>query len=372
MAAKKASRSRGSESGADVFAIASAARESLSDLRAAKREWSQRLLAPSGADVARVAAASVRRVPTAPAATPEQNVVGVGVAEKTVEGQPTGVLCVKFFVRVKFAKGQLSRGEKLPTQIDGIAVDVEQVGVFRKFATRRRRKRKSSSGPIPDPRTRRRPARPGCSVGFRDPADAFVMAGTFGALVRKGAKRFILSNNHVLADENRLPKGSAIFQPGLLDNGNAATDQIATLTDFVRLRAGTNNRVDAAIAALQSASVAIPDILHIGKPKGSKKAAIDMVVQKFGRTTSYTAGRVTSIDTDVAVDYDTGTFTFADQMIIKGLNGTSFSNAGDSGSLITERGTNAAVGLLFAGSSAYTIANHIDAVLAQFGRITLV
>ena len=371
MAAKKASRSRASTTGADVFAMASAARESLSDLRAAKREWSQRLLAPSGVGAARVAAASVRRVPTAPTASPDQNVVGVGVAEKTVEGQPTGLLCVKFFVRVKFAKGQLSRGEKLPTEIDGIAVDVEQVGVFRKFAIRRRRKRKSA-GALPDPRTRRRPARPGCSVGFRDPADAFVMAGTFGALVRKGAKRFILSNNHVLADENRLPRGSAIFQPGLLDNGNVATDQIATLTDFVRLRAGTNNKVDAAIASLQSKSVAIPDILHIGKPKGAKKAAIDMVVQKFGRTTSYTAGRVTSIDTDVAVDYDTGTFTFADQMIIKGLNGTSFSNSGDSGSLITERGTNAAVGLLFAGSSAYTIANHIDAVLAQFGRIKLV
>lgn len=371
MAAKKGRRTRATASGADVFALASTARDSLGDLRAAKREWSQRLLAPSGVDVARVSAASVRRVPLAPAASPEQNVVGVGVAEKTVEGLPTGLLCVKFFVRVKFAKGQLSRGEKLPTQIDGVAVDVEQVGVFRKLATKRRRKRKTSTA-MPDPRARRRPAQPGCSVGFRDPADAFVMAGTFGALVRKGAQRFILSNNHVLADENRLPKGSAIFQPGLLDHGNAATDQVASLTDFVRLRAGANNKVDAAIAALQTSTIASADILFTGKPKGTKSAAIDMVVQKFGRTTSYTAGRVTSIDTDVAVDYDTGRFTFADQMIIKGLNGSSFSNAGDSGSLITERATNAAVGLLFAGSSSYTIANHIDAVLAQFGGITLV
>jgi hypothetical protein len=372
MAAKKRSGSRGSASGAEDFAIAAAARDSLSDLRAAKREWSQRLLAPSGVVAAgRAMSAAARRVPAAASAAPEQNVVGVGVAEKTVNGQPTGLLCVKFFVRVKFASSHLSRGDKLPTQIDGIAVDVEQVGVFRKFATKRGRKRQAS-GPIADPRTRRRPARPGCSIGYRDPADAYVMAGTFGALVRRGGQRFILSNNHVLADENRLPKGSAIFQPGLLDHGHAPADQIATLTDYVRLRAGANNRVDAAIAALQSPNVAIPEILFIGKPKGSRKAAIDMVVHKFGRTTSYTAGRVTSIDTDVSVDYDTGTFTFADQMIIKGLNQTSFSNAGDSGSLITERGTNAAVGLLFAGSSTYTIANHIDAVLAQFGGITLV
>jgi hypothetical protein len=372
MAANKRSGSRGAASGADVFAIAAAARDSLSDLRAAKQEWSQRLLAPSGSiDTARAMATSARRIPAVASAAPERNVVGVGVAEKTVDGQPTGLLCVKFFVRVKFAKGQLSRGEKLPTRIDGVAVDVEQVGVFRKLATKRGRKRQAS-GPIADPRARRRPARPGCSIGYRDPADEYIMAGTFGALVRRGGQRFILSNNHVLADENRLPKGSAIFQPGLLDHGRAPEDQIATLSDFVRLRAGANNKVDAAIAALQSQNVASPEILFIGKPKGSRRATIDMVVHKFGRTTSYTAGRVTSIDTDVSVDYDTGTFTFADQMIIKGLDRTSFSNSGDSGSLITERGTNAAVGLLFAGSSSYTIANHIDVVLAQFGGITLV
>ena len=32
----------------------------------------------------------------------------------------------------------------------------------------------------PNPRSRLRPARPGCSVGFRDPGNTFVMAGTFG------------------------------------------------------------------------------------------------------------------------------------------------------------------------------------------------
>jgi hypothetical protein len=31
------------------------------------------------------------------------------------------------------------------------------------------------------------------------------MAGTFGCLVTDGTKRFILSNNHVLANENALP-----------------------------------------------------------------------------------------------------------------------------------------------------------------------
>ena len=36
------------------------------------------------------------------------------------------------------------------------------------------------------------------------------MAGTFGAIVEAGGKLFILSNNHVLANENALPLGSPL------------------------------------------------------------------------------------------------------------------------------------------------------------------
>jgi hypothetical protein len=43
-----------------------------------------------------------------------------------------------------------------------------------------------------------------------------------------------------------------------------------------------------------------------------------------------------------------------------------FSDAGDSGSLILERATKQAVGLLFAGSGSHTVANHIGDVLAAF------
>lgn len=45
------------------------------------------------------------------------------------------------------------------------------------------------------------------------------MAGTFGAVVTKAGKRFILSNNHVLAENGLISLGAPIFQPGLLDGG---------------------------------------------------------------------------------------------------------------------------------------------------------
>ena len=82
---------------------------------------------------------------------------------------------------------------------------------------------------MPNPRTRIRPAQPGCSVGFRFPGDAFVMAGTFGALVRKGTARYILSNNHVLANAHAGPVGAPILQPRPYDGGVNPRDRIAVL-----------------------------------------------------------------------------------------------------------------------------------------------
>jgi hypothetical protein len=112
-------------------------------------------------------------------------------------------------------------------------------------------------------------------------------------------------------------------------------------------------------------------ILQIGAPTGTTDAVFDMNVHKFGRTTSYTAGRITSIDTDVTIQYDAGPMFFPGQITIASVAGATstapFSKAGDSGSLIVERATGRAVGLLFAGSAQRTIANHIGAVLTALG-----
>jgi hypothetical protein len=342
----------------------------MADLREAKKELSARFLAASAAP----ARATARTFTAAATPRPEHNVVGVGIGEKVVSGRATGIPAVKLFVRVKYPEGQLDSKLLLPKEIDGLAVDVEESGLLRRLERRRRRRRRPTppaAAAIPNPRQRHRPAQPGCSVGFQFPTGASVMAGTFGALVRNAKGEVcVLSNNHVLADENRLPLGSAIFQPGLLDGGNSSKDQIASLTRFIDLQGGTANRVDAAIAALTSSKLATRDILHIGAPSGSAAAAIDMVVHKFGRTTAYTVGRVISVATDVSVDYETGTFVFEDQIMIVGLDGQPFSDSGDSGSLILDRATQRAVGLLFAGSSTHTVANHIGVVLAAL-KITL-
>jgi hypothetical protein len=341
------------------------------DLRAAKNQMASRLIHEPRAQEAhrqlafRMTAPRGLALPVNPAQS--ENTVGVGIGEKISDGKQTGILAVKFLVRMKFAKSDLNSNQVLPKEIDGIPTDVEEVGTFRRFASAGTARAWAQAGAMPNPRTKIRPSQPGCSTGFQDPGNQFVMAGTFGAVVKDKGGLYILSNNHVLADENRLPTGAPIFQPGLLDGGNASTDKIAALTKFVTLQAGSPNTVDCAIAEASSQTVVSKDILYIGPPQGTESAAIDMAVHKFGRTTGYTVGQVTSIDTDVTVGYDLGNLTFTGQIIVVGNGGTSFSNAGDSGSLILERGTNKAVGLLFAGSTSHTIANHIDDVLKALG-----
>ena len=350
--------------------LIASSRFSTRDLRAAKRTWSERLLLmPDATPIAQGAArragahtsaAAVR----ARAARRNNNVVGVGIAEKTVNGKPTGVIAVKFFVKTKFPTGAIARSMALPKNIDGLPVDVEESGTFRAFAKKRRGARAAAADTtMPNPRVRRRPAQPGCSVGFRIPGDQYVMTGTFGAVVKTSRQTFILSNNHVLADENRQPIGSPIYQPALMDGGDIDTDQIARLTRFIKLKADRYNKIDAAIAEALASNLLDKTVLHIGAPVGTAAAEIDMMVHKFGRTTSYTAGRVTSVDTDVLVEYETAEFAFENQVIIRGNNSTMFSDSGDSGSVILQRGTNRAVGLLFGGSPSHTIANHIADVL---------
>ena len=93
-----------------------------------------------------------------------------------------------------------------------------------------------------------------------------------------------------------------------------------------------------------------------------------MEVQKYGRTTGYTKGRITGLNATIDVGYAAGTARFEDQIVISG-NG--FSAGGDSGSLIVSDGFLLAdrrpVGLLFAGTAVSTLANPIDVVLDRFG-----
>ena len=199
-------------------------------------------------------------------------------------------------------------------------------------------------------------------------------AGTLGSLVEnKRGKQFILSNNHVLASENEAEKGDLIIQPGSLDDGCRfrRTNRVARLRKFIPIRFSGNNLVDAAMAKAISSKVDPGgSILGIGQISRTPiNPSVGMRVKKAGRTTGLTSGQIDSVGVTVDVRYASGRIArFVDQIIV--FPG-GFSSPGDSGSLIIKNTSTCPqpVGLLFAGSSRYTVANPIKTVYKKL-RVT--
>lgn len=235
-------------------------------------------------------------------------------------------------------------------------------------------------------RTRNNPLRLGCSAS----PTTVRYAGTMGCFAQDTQTGVVgvLSNNHVLADINRVALNTPIMQPGAGDHGTPGQDDVARLTRFIPIQfGGIPNAIDAAFAEIlqhgrqedratlfDSANVPTPAIQV--NPNALVTALPGMKVFKTGRTTRHTRGRVNSVNVNnYMVNMGIGIARFDGQILIDMDNEpvAPFSRPGDSGSLIVDRDGNP-VGLLFAGSSAggtgdvgITGCNPISSVLTQLG-----
>ncbi|OGS62806.1 MAG: hypothetical protein A3K59_01270 [Euryarchaeota archaeon RBG_19FT_COMBO_69_17] len=278
----------------------------------------------------------------APSSDP--NVVGVGIGRKETRGQPTEELALKFYVRQKLHPLLVQDGQVIPSEVEGVPTDVIEAGEF------------SIWRPLPPIYHRKvRPAMGGLSIGHYE-----ISAGTFGCLARDRGDAYILSNNHVLANEGRGAEGDPILQPGRFDGGKTDKDVLARLDTYVALDPEGTNVVDAAIAQPYDPEDVTPDIINVGRLRGSRLPGIDEKVMKSGRTTRVTHGTVTDVDVTLRVGYSSGSMIFQDQFLVRGDKG-SFSAGGDSGSTIVSYDGHA-VGLLFAGSPFFTVANKMTNV----------
>lgn len=307
-------------------------------------------------------------------ATRRSNVIGMGVGVKWKNGEPTGEPALIALVTHKLPKEAVGKTDLVPAKLHEMQTDVLAIGV--PFAGLN----EQAGAGIQTLGTRVRPARGGYSVGHFQ-----ITAGTIATCVYKilpggnpgnpynhgigmPPKYYILSNNHVLANSNAAAIGDPILQPGPYDGGTNPADKIATLSEFIPITfypdtplTSHNNLVDAAIAEGQFHDLD-REIHWIGyvrgwRPKGD--VTVGTLVQKTGRTTNYTVGRITTINATVDVGYGGGkTARFKDQILT-----TAMSDGGDSGSLVTTL-DDLAVGLLFAGSSSVTILNQIQNVIA--------
>ncbi|HEY7543866.1 MAG TPA: hypothetical protein VID27_03245, partial [Blastocatellia bacterium] len=203
-----------------------------------------------------------------------------------------------------------------------------------------------------------------------DSSRSFCCSGTLGSLITDGTTQYILSNNHVLARSDQASAGEDISQPGLIDNGCRIPPIVADFT--VASPLGSN--VDAAIAALRSGTMDSTGFIEdIGVPSSAiATPSVGLGVAKSGRTTGFTTGTISSVNTSVSVQYQRGcgkgkkfVVSYTNQVVI---SSSTFSAGGDSGSLIvTNNSSHNPVALLYAGSSTTTIGNPISQVLSRLG-----
>lgn len=307
----------------------------------------------------------------------KDNVVGVGVGYKTRRGTQTDELCLVVLVSRKLPVDAVDPKALVPKSIDGVNTDVVEVGIIRAYQSRTDRWR-----PVPG----------GVSIGHY-----LITAGTFGCMVRDQAsnERLILSNNHVLANSNNAEIGDPVLQPGPVDGGGVDDDTVARLERFAQISFNQEppscgiasgvaslinriaaligsqhrllpirqdpqaiNQVDAAVAKPVNGVEISDEILDIGVIGGVTPAKLGMRVRKSGRSTGFTTGTITVMDSTVDVNYGDRVARFDSQLIT-----TSMSAPGDSGSLLVAEDSLLAVGLLFAGSDQVTIYNPIQIVL---------
>jgi hypothetical protein len=223
-----------------------------------------------------------------------------------------------------------------------------------------------------------RPVPIGVSTGnFED-----VSAGTIACrVVDARGNVYALSNTHVYAPndiDGQGEVGDSVTQPGLYDvPTHVYVPSLHFLGSVWKYRPIDGkifavNDIDAAIAVtdVDSLGNSTPTALGgYGVPnKVTKAATLNMAVQKFGRTTLLTKGKITGINATMAVGYADNWYAWFGGQIIVETSGA-FVLPGDSGSLVvTDDASANPVGLLFAGNADGTMAivNPIDKVLAYF------
>jgi hypothetical protein len=287
----------------------------------------------------------------------DTNMVGAGFGRRTVQDETTDEPALVVYVMRKLQAHFLPLSRRLPRKIylggDCIEVDVVETGPIYPLSF--------TAG--------ERPAPSGISIGH-----PLITAGTLGCLVRDNTdgSLCILSNNHVLANQNAAAIGDAAIQPGTFDGGTSPADTIAALKRFVTINAA-GNTVDCAIAQVNNRGdvidqmknnlMPIPSSDHpavgllfagscnrtimnpIGDvvaqlniqltsgPNAIVAAEIGMNVEKVGRTTEYTSSSIKEIDLTVSIPYDFGNATFDNQIATAWM-----SDGGDSGSIVCRGG----------------------------------
>jgi len=139
-------------------------------------------------------------------------VVGVGIGYKLVDNQVTRTQCVRVYVETKLEQDDLTRASLIPSSFLEFPTDVIQVGRFGRFP--------SFAKDILEPAAQDLIG-PGSPITVKTDAPNVNLGavGTLGAVIARGTDRFILSCNHVLAANGRVPANAQIVSAAPVDVG---------------------------------------------------------------------------------------------------------------------------------------------------------
>jgi len=280
--------------------------------------------------------------------------LGVGITEHVVRGRPTGRPAVLLLV-----DKLTDRGRGFPVQTGrGAPILVEQVGEIR---------------PLAGFKGRYRPVPGGVSIA----ETMSPRAGSLGCVVRSKDVRYLLSCSHVLADANPTPGHAAtITQQAMSDGGEAPDDVVGWLAYVVPIVPNGVSAADAALAAIKTNVDADPRIIRANDAVEKMVAPVTapvlgQSVQKSGRTTGHTKGRIQAVGVTFQANHPAGATSFENGFTVKHATGL-FATDGDSGAVITTDPGNQPVGLLVSGDAAQklTYANPMSDVLKALAERT--
>lgn len=325
--------------------------DDLVEARAVARRW---LKFPRGAG----------RRPRPPViAPPDEPIHACGIGAKIVGGRRTKQVAVRVYVTRKLPLARVPKSQRIPREIDGVVTDVIAV---------------------PPPRvhlgglTRRvRPLLAAHSIGHE--------SGTLGSITAfanpvAGGPLALVSCAHVLAPLVA-NTGDLVLQPSYVDHFAAPTDPVARLHRWRDIWDGRAITADVAVARMlqgKNGVNVVPELGEIAFPAidVDPRSLLGVRVALRGRTSAMAIGRVDDVlydgIADLVTPYGTMRLRYVDQIFIRSTSARAFSNPGDSGAPVLAEGTRAFVGMLIAGTTAYSLATPLSAVraaLADYGFV---
>jgi hypothetical protein len=287
----------------------------------------------------------------------QENVVGIAAGLKIRKGSRAGP-ALQVFVRRKRPLSSLDEEAHIPKTVDG-----RPLGIRGKLAT--------DVVAVGNPRRQSlivvdRPARPGYNIGDESGA-----SGTIGCMVRdRQTKQLLgLSCAHVLAPGAATP-GASIYVPSYVEAeqsqvlGQAEIGTLGAVAPIGFAPADGATNVDAATFVPNDPSTVSSIIATLDhKPQGVRPSVpVGLSVRKVGAFSGETHGVVQTTTATVKMDIADATGTVSEALFIDQIGITSFTQDGDSGSLVLD-GSCMAVGLHFWAANGLSVCQPIQRVL---------